>query len=180
MPSVRPPCPWLSAALLLASILTFACQLSGPADEPREPTESATATESWFTDISDEVGLDFVHESGGAGELHLPEIMGSGAGFLDYDGDGDLDIYVISGNYDFAGNQASAEDARELPTNPLYAQGDDGLLVDVTAESGVGDGGYGMGMASATTKTTVTSISTSPTWARIGCTATAATAPSRT
>ena len=59
--------------------------------------------------------------------------MGSGGAFLDYDNDGDLDIYLI---------QAAAQG-----TNRLYRQEPDGRFVDATEGSGLGDSGYGMGVA---------------------------------
>ncbi len=93
----------------------------------------------WFTDVSAEVGLDFVHESGATGGLALPEIMGAGVALLDYDGDGDLDLYLVNGGL------VTAD--RPPPVNRLYRQEADGTFVDVTAESGLGDPGNGMGVA---------------------------------
>ncbi|MGH9461938.1 MAG: CRTAC1 family protein [Vicinamibacteria bacterium] len=94
-----------------------------------------------FTDITAEVGLDFFHEPGAEGNYVFPEIMGSGAAFLDYDNDGDLDIYLIQGG----GLPESNADSRK--PNRLFQQGADGTLTDVTTESGLGDRGYGTGVA---------------------------------
>ena len=96
----------------------------------------------WFPEITEEAGLDFLHESGAAGKLHMPEIVGPGAAFLDYDGDGDLDIYVTNGN----GTLPEAGRS-EAHVNRLYRQEADGTFSDVTESSGLGDGGYGMGVA---------------------------------
>ncbi|MCB1035149.1 MAG: VCBS repeat-containing protein, partial [Acidobacteria bacterium] len=68
--------------------------------------------------------------------------MGSGAALLDYDGDGDLDVYLVSANSDLG---LGPEPGRF--TNHLYRQGEGGRFEDVTEASGLGDRGYGMGVA---------------------------------
>ncbi len=109
-----------------------------------EPVAATTPAEpSWFTEITAEVGLDFAHQTGGTGDLHHPEIMGSGAALFDYDGDGDLDVYLVNGAYELG---EAAATGPNLPVNRLYAW-EDGRLTDVTAGSGLGDPGYGMGVA---------------------------------
>lgn len=119
----------------------------------------AVAEQPILTDVAAEVGLDFVHFNGMSGELYFAEIMGSGVGLLDYDGDGDLDIYCVQGR--MLGEGKTAEDAifppRHSPpfTDRLYRNdshlGEDGDLVvrfvDVTDSSGIGAEGYGMGVA---------------------------------
>ena len=93
-----------------------------------------------FREVTDEVKLDFRHEPGDEARFLLPEIMGSGGAFLDYDDDGDLDIYLIQGG---------KLDGRgiEPPRNRLFRQNADGGFTDVTAQSGLGDTGYGIGIA---------------------------------
>src|SRR5690348_9953837 len=51
-----------------------------------------------FTEVADQTGLDFHHYNGMTGQYYLPEIMGSGAALLDYDNDGDLDIFIVQGS----------------------------------------------------------------------------------
>jgi hypothetical protein len=98
-------------------------------------------TIQWFTEITDQVGLDFVHDAGDTGGYHMPEIMGAGAALFDYDNDGDLDVYLTDGYC------LPDRCTREQGTNRLYRQAENGRFVDVTAEAGLGDTGYGMGMA---------------------------------
>ena len=84
-----------------------------------------------FTDVASESGIHFVHHSGAAGMYLLPEIMGGGAGLVDLDGDGHLDVYLV----DSAG------------PNRLFINDGNAAFHDATAHAGVGDDGYGMGCA---------------------------------
>ncbi|RME29286.1 MAG: VCBS repeat-containing protein, partial [Candidatus Zixiibacteriota bacterium] len=95
-----------------------------------------------FPDITARVGLRFVHNPGVDGSYYMPESIGSGGAFLDYDNDGDLDIYLINGNWH--GEQAAS---RPPLRNRLFRQEARGTFVDVTEASGLGDTGYGMGVA---------------------------------
>lgn len=90
-----------------------------------------------FTDVTDQVGLAFLHRNGAGGDFYLPEEMGSGAAFLDYDDDGDMDIYLVqSGSL----TDPTPDDHARLFRN------DAGMsFVDVTDESGTAVDGYGMG-----------------------------------
>ncbi|MCP3980207.1 MAG: CRTAC1 family protein [bacterium] len=95
-------------------------------------------TTSWFTDATESSGLRFVHETGAAGALAMPEIMGSGAALFDADGDGDLDAYFTNGRF--------AEPNAAVPRNRFFRR-DGAKFVDATDGSGLGDPGYGMGVA---------------------------------
>ena len=70
-----------------------ASSVSAPdAVPPAPPAPSAP----WFVDVAAEVGLDVVTYCGGPDKDHILESVGSGAAFLDYDGDGRLDVYVVN------------------------------------------------------------------------------------
>jgi hypothetical protein len=74
-------------------------------------------------------------------ERYLPETLGPGVAFLDYDGDGRMDIYLVnSGPADFY-------QPENPPRNALYRNLGGGRFRDVTAEAGVGGGTFGMGVA---------------------------------
>jgi hypothetical protein len=114
---------------------------------------------SIFAEVADKVGLDFKHYNGMTGQYYLPEIMGSGAALLDYDNDGDLDVFIVQG---------SVLDPKKGPGNTLFPWRDSGpprgrlyrndlvigkdgartlRFTDVTEKSGVRAMGYGMGAA---------------------------------
>ena len=97
-----------------------------------------------FTDVTEAAGIKFRHINGAQGEYHLPETMGAGGAFFDFDNDGDLDLYLINSGYlTDAESQASVESV-------LYRNNGDGTFTDTTDQAGVGNAGnYGMGAACA-------------------------------
>jgi len=92
-----------------------------------------------FHDVAQEAGIDFVHAGGASRSRVLPEDMGSGVAWGDYDGDGDPDLYVVDQPPSW-GTVGSAEYA-----NRLYRNEGDGTFTDVTSSAGVGDTGFGFG-----------------------------------
>lgn len=93
-----------------------------------------------FTEITTEVGIDFVHDPGMEGKYMAPEVMGSGGALFDYDNDGDLDLYLVQAG-------PLPETKKPRPPDRLYRQNANGTFTDVTAESRLGDTGYGTGVA---------------------------------
>jgi len=112
---------------------------SRPAPLPPVPARPAAA---WgqFTDITDQAGLRFVHTNGAAGNYYMPEIMGAGLCFFDYDGDGNQDLYLVNGH-------ALPRPGSSPPTDALYRNLGQGAFADHTAAARLHDRGYGMGCA---------------------------------
>src|SRR5579862_987220 len=91
-------------------------------------------------DVTRSAGLHFQHNSGAYGGKLLPETLGSGCAFLDYDGDGWLDILLVNG-MDWPGHK------RQRSTLQLYRNNRDGTFADVTERAGLAMEMYGMGVA---------------------------------
>ncbi len=91
-------------------------------------------------DVTRSAGLHFQHNSGAYGGKLLPETLGSGCAFLDYDGDGWQDILLVNG-MDWPGHK------RQRSTLQLYRNNRDGTFTDVTRKAGLDVEMYGMGVA---------------------------------
>ena len=136
--------PWV----LALGLIHPACRSSAPPGTP--PSEIPI-----FREASQEVGLDFHHFTGATGEFFMPEIMGSGVGLVDYDNDGDLDVYLLQGA---VLDESKSMSETLFPPPPGWKPGNrlfrnelvpSGKLqfTDVTDQAGVGHPGYGMGVA---------------------------------
>jgi hypothetical protein len=94
-----------------------------------------------LVDVTASSGIAFRHQSGRSGRFYLPETMGAGCAFLDYDNDGRLDLFLVNSSRlpGFTGKG---------PFYPaLYRQKPDGTFEDVTRAAGLQVDGYGIGCA---------------------------------
>jgi hypothetical protein len=121
-----------AAALLAAGCLAAGLLRAAP------PAPAAVQ----FTDVTSAAGLRFKHNSGAAGKKYLPETMGSGVVFLDADGDGRQDVFLVNSK-----GWTAAPGARSL--SALYRNNGDGTFTDVTKGSGLAVEVYGQGAAAA-------------------------------
>ena len=113
--------------------------VTGPVTETGAAPQTPPAVH--FTDITAQAGIDFVHVNGAYGGKLIPEAIGSGAAFLDYDNDGDPDLLLFNSSY-WPGHESGE------PAQPaLYRNDGDGTFTDVTAQAGLAITPYGMGAA---------------------------------
>ncbi|MGI9075551.1 MAG: CRTAC1 family protein [Bryobacteraceae bacterium] len=103
---------------------------------------SAFETLPWFQEIPPSAsGIEWVHENAMSENRYLPETLGPGCAFLDFDNDGWMDIYLVnSGPCDF---WKPSKPIR----NALYKNNRNGTFTDVTEKAGVAGGTFGMGVA---------------------------------
>ncbi len=130
---------FLVGALLAAPLCAFlvSAQSKRPAKAPAKVAEAAGAA---FTDVTARAGIRFTHNTGAFGQKYLPETMGAGVAFLDYNGDGWQDIFFVNSS-DFAGHKRRTS----LPS--LYRNNRNGTFTDVTRAAGLAVELYGMGAA---------------------------------
>ncbi len=112
------------------------------ASKPAKPTGSLSGPPFplQFTDITRAAGIRFVHNNGAFGKKYLPETMGSGCAFLDYNNDGWQDLIFING-MDWPGHK------RNSSYPALYRNNKNGTFTEVTREAGLAVEMYGMGVA---------------------------------
>ncbi|HET7216143.1 MAG TPA: CRTAC1 family protein [Terriglobia bacterium] len=117
-------------------LLAGATQIVDPRLLPAAPVAPARR----YVNIAPQAGIHFIHNNGAFGKKLLPETMGSGCAFIDYDNDGNQDILLINGT-DFPGH------VRRQTTMKLYRNNGNGTFTDVTARAGLNKPMYGMGVA---------------------------------
>jgi hypothetical protein len=102
---------------------------------------STSSAQIHFRDITAQSGIHFVHNNGAFGGKWLPETMGPGCAFIDYDNDGYPDILLINGK-DWPGHPHAG-----ATTLKLYRNNHDGTFTDVTRQAGLAVPMYGLGVA---------------------------------
>jgi enediyne biosynthesis protein E4 len=122
--------------------LVFALILILPINHrAQQPAASGRAAISFVEVSAKASGLVWVHDNAHSRERFLPETVGAGCAFFDYDSDGWMDIYLVnSGSSDFHTPASPLK-------NALYRNNRDGTFTDVTDKAGVAGGRFGMGVA---------------------------------
>lgn len=128
----------LAPRLFAALLSTLAAAGLGPGDQSARSAVLALPT---YADVTAAAGLRFSHVSGASGRKYLPETMGSGAAFLDADGDGDQDVLLV--------NSTNWPGQPQRAVMALYRNNGDGTFTDVTGRAGLAVPLYGMGVAAA-------------------------------
>ncbi|MCB1876634.1 MAG: CRTAC1 family protein [Chromatiales bacterium] len=114
-----------------------------PVAAPKSGPTGGQAPTVRFSDQTQAAGIGFIHRNGAQGERLLPETMGSGVAFFDYDSDGDMDLLLV--NSDHWPNGDYGDEPR--PGNALYRNDGKGNFEDVSQGSGLETPAYGMGVA---------------------------------
>jgi hypothetical protein len=130
-------CGAIRSRATVAALLVCALGSRAPSTESRAPTSNHA-----FTDVSAAAGIRFRHNNGAFGKKYLPETLGSGCAFLDYDNDGWQDILLI--------NSKNFSRRSGPPSYPaLYRNNKNGTFSDVTKQAGLAVEIYGFGVAAA-------------------------------
>ena len=119
---------------ILGGLVTGLLCSCGPA-----PIADATAQAQpapWFDDVTEKVGVNFVHDAGPVGDYFMPANIGSGLALLDYDNDGRLDLYLVQNGAAESGSH-----------NRLFHQEANGIFRDASSGSGLDVTGRAMGVA---------------------------------
>jgi hypothetical protein len=123
---------------MFLAFLLLASALAGPAPAQVAPKESGPVE---FTDITGQAGIRWGIKQLAPGIKYLIETMGGGGGFLDYNGDGLLDIYLV------CYSQTPQADPKAKLKDALYRNNGDGTFTDVTESASINNATVGMGMA---------------------------------
>ena len=122
------------------AIALLALELSAAGCFAQAPKGADRAAGITFRDITQRAGLHFLHNNGAFGKKYLPETMGPGVAFIDYDNDGWPDIFLVNGT-DWPGQPAKHS------TPKLYHNNHDGTFTEVTHKAGLDIEIFGMGVA---------------------------------
>ena len=123
----------LFALILILALAVFLMGQRGIGATPETSTIQ-------FRDVTQQAGIRFVHNNGAFGKKFLPETMGPGVAFIDYDNDGWPDVFLVNGT-DWPGH------VQKHSTPKLYHNNRDGTFTDVTHKAGLDIEMFGMGVA---------------------------------
>src|SRR6202035_4644510 len=137
--------PWASGAInnedtmrgLIALLAAFA--LAAAATLAGGNIGGSAASAVTFRDVTQQSGIRFVHNNGAFGKKFLPETMGPGVAFIDYDNDGWPDIFLVNG-------MDWPRHVQRHSTPKLYHNNHDGTVADVTHKAGLDVEMFGMGV----------------------------------
>lgn len=128
--------------MLASGLFSVVSGCGGDPTAPRgtTPARLSAVAPIRFEEVSGERGIRFQHDNGADGRFYMPESVGSGGAFLDYDGDGWLDLFLV--------NSTQWPDRKSLGKTPiLYRNQGDGSFRDVTKQAGLAEPVYGLGCA---------------------------------
>jgi hypothetical protein len=137
----------LAAVIALVIYLTRRPEEAAPeiaieTEAPVEVERPVAAPEVVFTDITSPAGIRFSHFNGAEGDKLLPESMGSGVAFFDFDNDLDPDLFLVNSTF-----WPHSQPAKPRPTSALYRNLGDGRFADASRETGLDITLYGTGVA---------------------------------
>lgn len=135
------------ALLMTALSVTLSTLVEAAPVTPESPPDPPVV----LTDVTTAAGIDFVQTIGDDDMTNIVESTGVGCGFLDYDGDGWMDIYLVNGCWlkGLSNPKLDPKERKKLAsaTDRLYRNRGDGTFEDVTAKSGLARPAYGMGVS---------------------------------
>ena len=127
--------------IIVACVCLFFSACGSGGDSTANPTTvSSPAADVIFTDITSTAGIIFEHNNGRSGKKYLPETLGSGCAFLDYNNDDWPDIFLVN-------SKPWNPTPEEKVTSKLYRNNQDGTFTDVTAGAGLDIEMYALGVA---------------------------------
>lgn len=131
---------------VICILLPQGCDQTSQNLERSSVEESRQSDQPWFEDESGSSGIEFEWTSGATGQFNLPEIIGGGIAMIDYDDDGDLDLYFVQG-----GHVVDAIDAQKFNevSDRLYRNDGDFKFIDVSRQTLPAASGSGYGMCPA-------------------------------
>jgi hypothetical protein len=127
-------------ALALAAFLIPGCGPKPQSNVEEVPTE--TPGVPWFVDVTESAKLDFTGFDSSTDQHYIPEVMGGGIGWTDFDADGWPDLFCVQ-----SCPVLPAARTGKLPTHKLYRNNRDGTFADVTVAVGLDVSAFGMGCA---------------------------------